>query len=235
VDSKFNDMTEQTIKTATKKGSATKTKKNEKGKGRGRGRGKGRGRQREVREFEQKILDLSRVTRVTAGGKRMSFRCALVIGDKKGRVGLGVAKGADVQISVEKAYKQAKRNLVTVPLVNETIPHLIWVKYGAALVMLKPAPEGTGLKSGGAMRMVLEFAGVPNAVTKIVNSSNKINIARATLEAIKQLRKVEKVEKVEKGEKVAPGFSLGEEVKEVKEAREVKEVEEVKEAKEKVE
>ncbi len=228
-------MTEQTIKTATKKGSATKTKKNEKGKGRGRGRGKGRGRQREVREFEQKILDLSRVTRVTAGGKRMSFRCALVIGDKKGRVGLGVAKGADVQISVEKAYKQAKRNLVTVPLVNETIPHLIWVKYGAALVMLKPAPEGTGLKSGGAMRMVLEFAGVPNAVTKIVNSSNKINIARATLEAIKQLRKVEKVEKVEKGEKVAPGFSLGEEVKEVKEAREVKEVEEVKEAKEKVE
>lgn len=153
-----------------------------------RGRGR-RGRmQRPPREFEQKILDLARVTRVTAGGKRMSFRCALVIGDKKGRVGLGVAKGSDVQIAIEKAYKQAKKNVVTVKLVNETIPHKIWVKFGSALVLLKPAPKGTGLKSGGAMRMILEFAGIPNAVSKIVNSNNKINIAKATLEALKQLR-----------------------------------------------
>ncbi len=153
-------------------------------------RGRGR-RPREVQEFEQKILDLARVTRVTAGGKRMSFRCALVIGDKKGRVGLGVAKGADVQIAIEKANKQAKKNIVTVNLVNETIPHEVRVKYGSAYVMIKPAPKGTGLKSGGAMRMVLEFAGVPNVVSKILNSNNKINIARATLEAIRQLRVVE--------------------------------------------
>lgn len=156
-----------------------------------KGRGRGRRDSRPVREFEQKILDLARVTRVTAGGKRMSFRCALVIGDKKGKVGLGVAKGSDVQIAIEKAYKQAKKNVLTIPLSNETIPHPVWVKYGAALVLLKPAPKGTGLKSGGAIRMILEFGGVPNAVSKIVNSSNKINIAKATLEALKQLRTVE--------------------------------------------
>ncbi len=156
-----------------------------------KGRGRSRRKTENVREFEQKILDLARVTRVTAGGKRMSFRCALVIGDKKGKVGLGVAKGADVQISVEKAYKQAKKNLVTVPLVNETIPHPVLMKFGSAQVLLKPAPKGTGLKSGGAARVVLEFAGVPNAVSKILNSNNKINIASATLKAIKNLRSVE--------------------------------------------
>lgn len=155
-----------------------------------RGRGKGRGRKNEERaprEYEQKILDLARVTRVTAGGKRMSFRCALIIGDKKGRVGMGVAKGADVQIAIEKAYKQAKKDVLTVPLVDQTLPHPIAVKFGSAMIILKPAPVGTGLKSGGAMRTVLEFAGVPNAVSKIVNSSNKINIAKATLEAIRRL------------------------------------------------
>lgn len=143
----------------------------------------------EPREFEQKILDLARVTRVTAGGKRMSFRCALVIGDKKThRVGLGLAKGADVQIAVDKAYRQAKKNVVTVPIQNETIPHAVLKKFGSAQVLLKPAPKGTGLKSGGAMRVILEFAGVPNASSKILNSNNKINIASATLEAIKELR-----------------------------------------------
>lgn len=152
------------------------------------GRGRGKRDERPAREFEQKILDLARVTRVTAGGKRMSFRCALVIGDKKGRVGFGVAKGGDVQIAIEKAYKQAKKHVLTVPLSHGTIPHAVWVKYGSALILLKPAPKGTGLKSGGAVRMILEFAGVPNAVSKIVNSNNKINIAKATLEALKQLR-----------------------------------------------
>lgn len=156
----------------------------------GRKGGPRKGRKREPREFEQKILDLARVTRVTAGGKRMSFRCALVIGDKKGRVGFGMSKGADVQISIEKAYKQAKKNVIRVPIVNETIPHPIQVKVGSAVVMLKPAPKGTGLKSGGAIRMILEHAGVPNAVSKILNSSNKANIAKATMEAIRQLHRL---------------------------------------------
>ncbi|MCX6714548.1 MAG: 30S ribosomal protein S5 [Candidatus Uhrbacteria bacterium] len=159
--------------------------------GKGDTRGKGGKRpdrdKKEPREFDQKILDLARVTRVTAGGKRMSFRCALVIGDRKGRVGFGVAKGADVQIAVDKAYRQAKKNLVTVPMIQETLPHAVTVKLGSAMVMLKPAPKGSGLKAGGAIRVILEYAGVPNAVSKILNSNNKINIAHATFLAIRTL------------------------------------------------
>ncbi len=158
----------------------------------GAGAGRGRGREREQSEFEQKILDLARVTRVTAGGKRMSFRCTLIIGDRKGRVGFGVAKGSDVQLAIAKAFHQAKKNVIRVPIVDESIAHLVWVKSGSAMVMIKPAPKGTGLKCGGAVRMVLEYAGVPNAVSKIVNSKNKINIARATFEAIQQLRTVDR-------------------------------------------
>lgn len=152
------------------------------------GRGRGSAPRREPKEFEQKILDLSRVTRVTAGGKRMSFRCTLIIGDKKGRVGIGIAKGIDVQVAIDKAYRQAKKNVIRVPLVHETIPHPVQVKFGSAVVLLKPAPQGTGLKSGGAVRVVLELAGVPNASSKILNSSNKINLAKATFEGIKVLR-----------------------------------------------
>lgn len=154
----------------------------------GGGRRDGRGGEREKKEFDQKILDLSRVTRVTAGGKRMSFRAALVIGDRKGRVGFGVAKGADVQIAIEKSYRQAKKRMIRVPIVNDTIPHPVWRKFGSAIIMVKPAPRGTGLKCGGAVRVVFEMAGVPNAVSKIVNSKNKINIAKAALDAIKGLR-----------------------------------------------
>lgn len=147
-----------------------------------------RGGEREKKEFDQKILDLSRVTRVTAGGKRMSFRAALVIGDRKGRVGFGVAKGADVQMAIEKSYRQAKKRLIRIPLSKDTIPHPTWSKFGSAVIMIKPAPRGTGLKCGGAVRVVFEMAGVPNAVSKIVNSTNKINIAKAALKAIQQLR-----------------------------------------------
>ncbi len=129
---------------------------------------------------------------MTAGGKRMSFRCALVIGDRKGRVGFGVAKGADVQIAVDKAYRQAKKKLITVPIVNETLPHATVVKFGSAIVMLKPAPKGSGLKAGGAIRVILQYAGVPNAVSKILNSNNKINIAQATIQAIQTLSESKK-------------------------------------------
>ena len=159
--------------------------------GRGGDRGKGRGGrrdEREPREFEQKILELARVTRVTKGGKRMRFRASIIIGDRRGRVGFGVAKGADVAMAVEKAFRQAKKNLVTVPLVRETIPHEVSRKFAAAAVLLKPAPQGTGLKCGGPTRMVLELAGVPNAVSKLMGSSNKINNAKATFLALRALR-----------------------------------------------
>lgn len=154
----------------------------------GRGGRRGKRPEREKSEFEQKILDLARVTRVTKGGKRMRFRACLIIGDKKGRVGIGVAKGLDVAVAVEKAFRQAKKNLIHVPIKNGTLPHNVEMKYGAAHIILKQAPEGTGLKSGGATRLVLELAGVPNAVSKILGSNNKINNAKATFKALEALR-----------------------------------------------
>jgi small subunit ribosomal protein S5 len=139
-------------------------------------------------EFEQKILDIARVTRVTAGGKRMKFRACVIVGDKKGRVGSAVAKGVDVAQAVAKASSKAEKNLVVVPLKNETIPHEVREKFGAAEILLKPAPKGTGTKAGGAVRSILELAGVPNAVGKILGSKNKLNNSRATINALKKLR-----------------------------------------------
>lgn len=186
-------QTEETKVKTEEKAVKAATQDRSKGRGNDRGRGRGRGRrdnrrQREPREFEQKILDLARVTRVTKGGKRMRFRACLIIGDRKGRVGMGVAKGTDVAIAVEKAFRQAKKNLINVELKDGTIPHAVNMKFGAAQVMLKPAPKGTGLKSGGPIRLVLELAGVPNAVSKVMGSKNKINNAKATFAALKSLR-----------------------------------------------
>lgn len=161
------------------------------GAGGGRGgndrRGGGGRPEREPREFEQKILELARVTRVTKGGKRMRFRACLIIGDRKGRVGMGVAKGADVAMSVEKAFRKAKKDLVTIPLQNGTVPHIVDRKFSAARVLIKPAPQGTGLKCGGAVRVILELGGVPNAVSKVMGSKNKINNAKAVMAALKSL------------------------------------------------
>ncbi len=152
-------------------------------------RGPRRPRVEEPKEFDQRNLSLDRVTRVTKGGKRMRFRACVIIGDHKGRVAYGIAKAADVSAAVNKSVTQAKKRLFTVPLVKETIPHRIDAKYGAAVVMMKPAPAGTGVKAGGAMRVVLELAGVPNVVGKSLGGSkNKINNAKATIEALKTLR-----------------------------------------------
>lgn len=140
------------------------------------------------KEFEQKILDIARVTRVTAGGKRMKFRACVIVGDRKGRVGSAVAKGVDVTAAVAKASAKAEKNLITVAMKNETVPYEIREKFGAAKVLLKPAPKGTGIKAGGAMRSVLELAGVPNVVGKILGSKNKINNSRATINALKKLK-----------------------------------------------
>jgi small subunit ribosomal protein S5 len=144
---------------------------------------------REANELDQKILDLARVTRVTAGGKRMRFRATVIVGDKKGKVGIGTAKGADVAIAVEKAYRQAKKKVIVVQIQNDTIKREVQVKYGAAKILMKPAPSGTGLKSGGAMRVVFEMAGVHNVVSKVLGSKNKNNIARATIIGLDSLNK----------------------------------------------
>ena len=156
------------------------------GHGRGGSRGPG-GEQVEV-EYEEKNLEIARVTRVTKGGKRMRFRALTVIGNRKGRVGFGVAKGVDVAMATSKATAQARKSLLTVPLVRETLPHAVEPKFKAARVLIKPAPKGTGIKAGGAVRVVLELAGIPNVVSKVLGSSNKINNVKATFAALKKLR-----------------------------------------------
>ncbi len=140
------------------------------------------------REFEQKVVDISRVTRVVAGGKRMRFRATVVIGDGKGRVGYGIQKSSDVSGAVTKAVTAAKKRLIKVPLDKTTIPHEVRVKFGAAQLILKPAPAGTGVIAGGAARLVMELAGVKDVVGKMLGSRNKINNIKATFEAIKALR-----------------------------------------------
>jgi len=143
-------------------------------------------------EFEQRIIDLARVTRVMAGGKRMRFRACVAIGDKKGKVGWGVAKGADVAIAVNKAVFKAKKNMIKIRLVDGTIPHKVEAKFKASKVMLKPAVEGTGIIAGGSVRQVLELAGVPNIYSKILGGNNKISNIYATFKALESLKYYEK-------------------------------------------
>ncbi len=154
---------------------------------RGRSRG-GPSREREVKEFEQKVLEVARVTRVTAGGKRMRFRVLAVIGDGKGRVGSAVAKGSDVSQAITKATTRAKKNMLTIPLINGTIPHSVYMKLGASKVLLKPAPRGTGIIAGGVVRPIMELAGVGNIVSKLLGSRNKLNNVNATFAALRALR-----------------------------------------------
>lgn len=132
------------------------------------------------------------MTRVTKGGKRMRFRALVIVGDRKGRVGFAVAKGADVQMAVDKATRKAQKSILTVPLVRETIPHAIEAKFAAAKVLLKPAPKGTGIKAGGAARAILEIAGVPNVISKSLGSSNKINNVKATMQALAGLARAKR-------------------------------------------
>ena len=141
-------------------------------------------------EFKERVLDMRRVTRVVAGGKRFRFRATLVLGDEKGRVGIGVAKGLDVQQAVAKAKTEARKNMLTISLKDQrTIAHEVLAKYSAAKVLLKPASKGHGLRAGGSVRFVLAFAGVKDATAKILGRTpNKLTNAMATLEALRKLK-----------------------------------------------
>jgi len=143
------------------------------------------------KEIEQVIIDIARVTRVMAGGKRMRFRTCVVVGDRAGKVGMAVAKGADVTIAVRKAATKAKKHLISVPIINGTLPHRTDAKFGAAKILIKPAPKGTGIIAGGAVRVVLDLAGVSDVVAKILGSKNKINNVHATFQALKSLKRLE--------------------------------------------
>lgn len=137
------------------------------------------------KEFDELLLEVRRVTRVTTGGRRMSFRATILVGNKKGKIGLGISKGADVTIAVSKASREAYKNLTVVPLTKaNTVPYETSTKYKACFVKLLPAKAGTGLKAGSSVRAVLELAGYENMLSKIVGSNNKLNNALATIKAL---------------------------------------------------
>lgn len=142
----------------------------------------------QVKEFEEKVIAIDRVTRVVKGGRRFRFRATVVIGDGKGRVGVGIGKGSEVITSIAKAVSKAKSQMITVPLVDGTIPHEIEVRFSGAQVLLKPASPGTGVIAGGAVRNVVEVAGIRDLLTKSLGSSNKVNNAYATISALSQLK-----------------------------------------------
>jgi len=151
--------------------------------------------EREVKEFDERVVEVQRVSRVVKGGRRIRFRALVVIGDHKGRVGAGVAKANEVAEAVKKATSQAKKCLINVPVIEGTIPHEVNSKYGASRIMLKPAAPGTTIVAGGSVRVVAELAGITDLLAKIQGGNNKINNVNATLKAFSSFNKsvVEKV------------------------------------------
>lgn len=158
------------------------------GQGRDNRRGDRRPRRREKPEYEQKLLDLARVTRVVKGGRRFRFRATLVIGNRKGKVGVGVAKGSDVSDAIQKAFRNAQKNIASIVLSGSTIAYDTTKKLGSAKVLLKPGREGQGVIAGGAVRAVVDLVGIRDIVSKSLGSSNKLSVARATIEALKALK-----------------------------------------------
>lgn len=167
-----------------------------------RGR-KGRGRKQKIETTEEKpqsewterVVQISRVTKVVKGGKKLSFRAIVIVGNQKGQVGVGCAKASEVIIAIQKAIADGRKNLVTVPIFKTTIPHPITGKSGAGAVMLRPASEGTGIIAGGAVRSVLELAGIENILSKSLGSKSPLNAANATIEALKALTPFNEVAK----------------------------------------
>lgn len=161
-----------------------------------RGRQQGRGGRRDDRrnqapeapkEFEEVVINIDRVARVVKGGRRFRFKALVVVGNRKNKVGVGVAKGADVQAAIAKATDVAKKHLVTIPLQGETIPHEAEIKLSGARVLIKPAAPGTGIIAGGVVRSVISVTGIRNMLSKSLGSTNKVNIAYATVEALSSL------------------------------------------------
>ncbi len=152
-----------------------------------------RGEKIEEAQLIEKVVHISRTAKVVKGGRRFSFSAVVVVGDGGGKVGSGLGKAKEVPVAIRKGIERAKKNMIEVPLVNQTIPHEVMGKYGAGLVLLKPAGEGTGLIAGGAIRAMLEAAGVQNVLTKCMGSHNPHNIVKATLKGLSQLRSRETI------------------------------------------
>ena len=148
------------------------------------------------KQFEEKVVSINRVTKVVKGGRRFRFAAIVVIGDKKGKVGFGTGKAEEVPDAIKKAIETAKNQLITVPVVNNTIPHSVIGKFGAGQVVLRPASEGTGIIAGGAVRAIFELAGVNDILAKSVGTSTPINMIRATFSGLSELRTADQVAKM---------------------------------------
>lgn len=148
---------------------------------------------REQKEFDEQVIAINRVTKVVKGGRNFRFAALVVVGDHKGRIGIGTGKAKEVPDAIRKAAENARKNVFRVPLEGTTIPHDITGRYGAGAVFMRPAAEGTGISAGGAARAVLELAGINDILTKCLGSRTKINVVRATVDGLKNLRTIDQV------------------------------------------
>ena len=158
----------------------------------------------EIEIFEN-VVKINRVNKVVKGGKRLAFRAFVICGDKKGKVGIGLGKSKEVPTAIKKAIEKAKRNFISINTLDETIPHVVEGKYGASRVIIKPAKKGTGVIAGGALRVILESLGIKNVVGKSIQSRNPLNLALASIDALKKC-KIKSQEELERGVQISTSY-----------------------------
>jgi small subunit ribosomal protein S5 len=169
----------------------------------GKGNRKGRAPVREAKEFDEEVIQIDRVTRVVKGGRRLRFRATVVIGNRKGKVGMGIGKSTEVQGAIQKAIAQARKGLIVVPMIGQTIPHRVQVKFKAARLLLLPACPGTGIIAGGPLRKIVELSGIKDCLSKSLGCNNRLTNSQAAIMALSQLKDLPWIAKKVEAKKVA--------------------------------